>query len=55
MSASPLAHHQVFPRNPQHSVNAIPAALCTNGWFSRRVAAPNFTLTQYFPRCKNMQ
>lgn len=55
MSASPLVHHQVFPRNLQHSVNAIPATLCTNGWFSRRVAALNFTLTQYFPRCENMQ
>jgi hypothetical protein len=26
-----------------------------NGWFSRRAAAPNFTLTQHFRRCERMQ
>tara|TARA_B110000977_G_scaffold43555_1_gene59058 strand:- start:27 stop:215 length:189 start_codon:yes stop_codon:yes gene_type:complete len=26
-----------------------------NGWFYRRAAAPNFTLTQHFPRCERMQ
>jgi hypothetical protein len=33
----------------------ILAALCTNGWFSRCAAAPSFTLTQHFPRCKRTQ
>jgi hypothetical protein len=31
------------------------AALCTNGWFFRRAAAPNFTLTQHIPRCERTQ
>jgi hypothetical protein len=33
----------------------ILAALCTNGWFSRCAAAPNFTLTQHFRRCERTQ
>ena len=33
----------------------IPAALRTNGWFSRCAAAPGFTLTQHFPRCERTQ
>jgi hypothetical protein len=33
----------------------ILAALCTNGWFSRSAAEPNFTLAQHFPRCERAQ
>ena len=33
----------------------VPTVLCTNGWFSRRVASLNFTLTQHFPSCERMQ